>query len=132
MGIKMTIRNRSRKGICLLGLLLVTCIPCMNLAAEEAGVKRIELVISEREVQIQDKTIRLTMGESVEMVWSSDEAGELHLHGYDINFEVSPDAPTIVTFTAHATGRFPVTSHGFGGETTHGHKALLYIEVYPE
>jgi hypothetical protein len=103
----------------------------VNAGTDEGTVKRIELVISERKVQREEKTIRVTQGESIELVWQSDEAAELHLHGYDISFEVSPEAPAIVTFEAHATGRFPVTSHGFSGEQGHGHEALLYIEVYP-
>jgi len=103
----------------------------INAEADEGTVKRIELVIKERRVQLEEKSIRVTQGESVELVWTSDEKGELHLHGYDISFEVSPEAPAIVTFEAHATGRFPVTSHGFGGEHGHGHEALLYVEIYP-
>lgn len=97
----------------------------------EAAVKRYELTIIERKVQAEENTLRITQGDSVELVWLSDEAAELHLHGYDISFEVSPAAPSVVSFEARATGRFPVTSHGFGGEQSHGHKALLYIEVYP-
>jgi hypothetical protein len=31
---------------------------------------------------------------------------------------------------AYATGRFPITSHGWG-EGGHGHDALTYLEVYP-
>ena len=110
---------------------LLFCFGPMFVNANEEAVKRIELVISERKVQREDKTIRLTQGDSVELVWQSDEAAELHLHGYDISFEVSPGTPAVVTFEAHATGRFPVTSHGFGGHKGHGHEALLYIEVYP-
>jgi hypothetical protein len=121
------------RAICGLAALLFFFVPVwINADADEGAVKRIELVISERKVQREDKTIRVTQGESVELVWQSDEAAELHLHGYDINFEVSPEAPAIVTFEAHATGRFPITSHGFGGEQGHGHEALLYIEVYPK
>jgi hypothetical protein len=116
----------------LLATLLFFFVPVsVHADTDEGTVKRIELVISERKVQREEKTIRVTQGESVELVWQSDEAAELHLHGYDISFEVSPEAPAIVTFEAHATGRFPITSHGFGGEQGHGHEALLYIEVYP-
>ena len=116
-----------------LATLLFFFIPMhVNADADEGAVKRIELVISERKVQREEKTIRVTQGESLELVWVSDEAAELHLHGYDISFEVSPEAPAVVTFEAHATGRFPVTSHGFGGHKGHGHEALLYIEVYPQ
>jgi hypothetical protein len=119
-------------GWILLATLLFFFVPTHVIAdADEGAVKRIELVISERKVQREEKTIRLTQGDSVELVWQSDEAAELHLHGYDISFEVSPETPAVVTFEAHATGRFPVTSHGFGGHEGHGHEALLYIEVYP-
>ena len=112
---------------------LLLCFVPVSITADtdEEAVKRIELVISERKVQRAEKTIRVTQGESIELVWQSDETAELHLHGYDISFEVSPKAPAIVTFEAHATGRFPITSHGFGGQKGHGHEALLYIEVYP-
>ena len=116
----------------LLPALLFFFVPVsINADTHVEAVKRIELVISERKVQREEKTIRVTQGESLELVWTSDETAELHLHGYDISFEVSPEAPAVVSFEAHATGRFPVTSHGFGGEQGHGHEALLYIEVYP-
>jgi len=103
---------------------------------DEGAVKRIKLVIVKRKVQLEDKTIRVTQGESIELGWQSDEAAELHLHGYDISFKVSPEAPAIVTFKARATGRFPITSHGFGNpkgqEPGDGHETLLYLEVYPQ
>jgi hypothetical protein len=128
----MNILNPSRRWI-LLATLLVFCIPVsIHADTENQAVKRIELVISERKVQREEKTIRVTQGESLELVWQSDESAELHLHGYDISFEVSPQAPVIVAFDAHATGRFPITSHGFGGQKGHGHEALLYLEVYPQ
>jgi hypothetical protein len=128
----MDILKPSRRWI-LLTTLLVFYIPVsIHADTENQAVKRIELVISERKVQREEKTIRVTQGESLELVWQSDESAELHLHGYDISFEVSPQAPAIVAFDAHATGRFPITSHGFGGEKGHGHEALLYLEVYPQ
>lgn len=118
-----------------IGLLLFGLTP-IQAKAEGQDVSRFELRINDRKVQMEKNTIRLTQGESVELVWSSDEAGELHLHGYDISFRVSPEAPVTIRFVAHATGRFPVTSHGFeghnGDDQRHGHAALLYIEVYPD
>ena len=92
---------------------------------------RIEVRIANRKV-VGDHIIRVTQGQLVEMIWTTDEAAELHIHGYDIRFGISPDAPAEVSFTAHATGRFAVTSHGFGGEHGHGHDTLVYIEVYPK
>lgn len=92
---------------------------------------RIEVRVENRKV-VGDNIIRVTQGQLVEMIWTTDEAAELHIHGYDIRFEISPDTPAEVSFTAHATGRFAVTSHGFGGQHGHGHDTLVYIEVYPK
>ena len=128
----MSIFILSRRWILLVTLLVFFAPVSINADTENQAVKRIELIISERKVQREEKTIRVTQGESLELVWQSDESAELHLHGYDISFEVSPQAPVIVTLDAHATGRFPITSHGFGGQKGHGHEALLYLEVYPQ
>jgi len=98
-------------------------------AADEPA--RIKVQIENRKV-VGDQVIRLTQGQVVEISWITDEAAELHMHGYDIRVEISPDAPAAMPFTAHATGRFAVTSHGFGGEHGHGHETLVYIEVHPK
>ncbi|MCH8136808.1 MAG: hypothetical protein IIB77_12575 [Proteobacteria bacterium] len=108
----------------------------LSLAAEQQTddatnvTVRIEIRIENRKL-VGDQVIRLTQGQRVEIVWITDEAVELHMHGYDIRVEISPDGPATMTFTAHATGRFPVTSHGFGDEHGHGHVTLAYIEIHP-
>lgn len=95
------------------------------------GVRRFELEIRDRRVQRDNNVIRVSKGERVELAWTTDERVALHLHGYDMEFEVVPGRATVRAFEAHATGRFPVTSHGFGDE--HGsHQTLLYLEVYPD
>ena len=66
------------------------------------------------------------------MVWTTDEETNVHIHGYEIHIPTSPDSPARVTFEAHATGRFPVTSHGFADAAGKMHEMLLYFEVYPE
>ena len=122
--------------ILLSALLLAFSPSSIRADTDTTQVKRFELVIVERKVQIKNKTIRVNQGDTVELVWTSDEAAELHLHGYDMGFEISPEALSSLTFKAHTTGRYPVTSHGFAGEHGdgggHGHAALLYIEVYPD
>lgn len=99
---------------------------------EEAAddVRRYEITIRDRKVVRDSDVIRITQGDEVELVWTTDEAANLHLHGYDIELDIKPEAPTVMAFEAHATGRYPITSHGFG-EHQHGHETLLYIEVYP-
>ena len=92
---------------------------------------RIEVHIVNREV-VGDQLIRVTQGQIVEMTWTTDEETQVHIHGYEIHIPTSPDTPAIVTFEAHATGRFPVTSHGYGDEYGLMHQMLIYFEVYPD
>jgi hypothetical protein len=99
--------------------------------AQESSKRVIEVRIENRKVVAPNEAIRITLGAVIELRWTSDEAVKLHLHGYDIELHVRPDEPAAMVVEAYATGRFPVTSHGWedGG---HGHDALTYLEVYPD
>ncbi len=122
------------KGAGKLLLALVILGSSLSLADEQVGsadAVRFDVQIEHRKV-VGDPVIRLTEEQEVRIVWTTDEAAELHIHGYDIRIDISPDAPAEISFTAYATGRFAVTSHGFGGDHGHGHETLLYIEVYPK
>ena len=65
--------------------------------------------------------------------WLTDEDVELHLHGYDIEKTVLKGKTATMKIEANLTGRFPITSHGFGKKKGHSHGkgALLYLEVHP-
>ncbi len=99
--------------------------------AEAEPDVRVEVHIVNREV-VGDQLIRVTQGQIVEMIWVTDEETQVHIHGYEIHIPASPDSPAKVTFEAHATGRFPVTSHGYGDDYGKMHQMLLYFEVYPD
>ncbi len=99
--------------------------------AQEAPQQVIEVRIENRKVVAPSETIRITEGDVIELRWTSDESVELHLHGYDLEIHVRPDEPAVMVIKAYATGRFPITSHGWG-EGGHGHDALTYLEVYPD
>jgi hypothetical protein len=80
------------------------------------------------------RLIRIKQGDVVRLRWSADQPMTLHLHGYDIERHVEPDATTDLTFTAYATGRFPVHVHARGARPdghTHEEEPLVNIEVYP-
>jgi len=80
---------------------------------------------------VGSKVVRVKQGQTVELRWSSDEAVELHLHGYDIVAKPKPGAPAVMRFKAHATGRYPVTAHGHGHGDGHAENTMLYLEVHP-
>lgn len=78
------------------------------------------------------RRIRVEQGDVVHLRWSSDRRIVVHLHGYDIEKEIVPGAVTVMTFTAHATGRFPVEVHVPGRPGAHAHgDTLVRIEVHP-
>jgi len=79
------------------------------------------------------RLIRVMQGDVVKLQWSADKLSTVHLHGYDIEKRVAPGVVTELTFTARATGRFPVNLHGSAAEAAgHGHEdTLVTIEVYP-
>ena len=82
---------------------------------------------------IGKKKIRVFQGDQIILLWRTDEDVELHLHGYDIKIKIVTGKAIPMLINARATGRFPVTSHGFSGEKVHTHAkgALFYIEVHP-
>ena len=80
------------------------------------------------------RLIRVKQGDVVRLRWSADQPVTLHLHGYDIEKYVEPGTTTDLTFTAYATGRFPVHVHAQGARTddhAHEEEPLVNIEVYP-
>ena len=99
-----------------------------SVAANDPGpVKRFELYIQHGKILTDERTIRVSQGDQVELYWSSDKPDVLHLHGYDIHTKVTPHFPAVMQFKAHASGRFPVESHGHSG-----HGSLIYLEVHPK
>jgi hypothetical protein len=73
-------------------------------------------------------------GDTVTLRWTADEPVAIHLHGYEIEKTIKPEAPTVFSFKVHATGRFSITAHGFGAQAHgggHGDTVLIYLEVLP-
>jgi len=110
-------------------LVLPLAVPALQATPPaESGVHRSELFLVAGRIAGEGDVIRVTRGERVELVWSSDERIRLHLHGYDLELEVTPDEPAVMSLVAHATGRFPITRH----DGDHGHETLMYLEVHPD
>ena len=101
-----------------------------GVCAQDASRIVIDVRIENRQVVEPKEAIRATQGDVIELRWTSDEPSELHLHGYDIELEVKPGEPAAMIVEAYASGRFPITSHGWG-DSGHSHDALIFLEVYP-
>ena len=56
----------------------------------------------------------------------SENAVDVHLHGYDIAVTASKTKPATIRFVARASGRFPIEVH-----RKDGHRVVGYVEVRP-
>lgn len=94
-----------------------------------------DLEIEQGKVPPNMRVIRVRQDDVVTLRWRADKPLTAHLHGYDIEQALEPGAVAEMTFTARATGRFPVHVHdGSAGAGSHSHEEapLVLIEVYPK
>ena len=99
--------------------------------AQGDGVRRFEMRIENGRLTPNDKVIAVRRGDRVEIHWRVERPTILHLHGYDIEVAPEPDKPQAMTFTARATGRFPIETHAPGAAKSGHHAVLIYLEVHP-
>ncbi len=86
-----------------------------------------ELSVHNGELPVEQRVVRVRQGDDVTLRWTTDKVLSIHLHGYDIERSLSPRSPVSMRFTARATGRFPIETHGHRG----GERTLAYVEVHP-
>jgi plastocyanin len=82
-------------------------------ASTPAG-QRIEVQVSGGEVSGDTGRVPVAAGEHVTLVITSDVADEVHVHGYDLEAELSPGQPTEIAFDATIPGVFEVELHEAG------------------
>ena len=124
-GYKCSDKNR----LCFAGVLLFLVgwhiDPTLTLA-QAIETQVLSLDIRSGQVVNDKRLIKVDQGDGIELLWTTDQDVELHLHGYDIHLVVKPDRPGSMIFNANLTGRFPVGIHRKGG-----HGNIVYLEVHP-
>jgi hypothetical protein len=108
-----------------------------TLAAQAVKPIRISVPIRNRALANPvQRDIRITQGDVLELVFTTDESADLHLHGHDIYLTVEPGTPAVLRVDAKITGRYPLESHRFGSvvaeaKGAHDHVVLLHLSIYP-
>jgi hypothetical protein len=123
-------RAASRRGLAAIAALALTVAltgVAPGAGAAEAGAKAFAVVLANGRVANGPETLVFHQGDDVEIRLSSDRPISLHMHGYDIERQVVPGAPAVITLKATVAGRFPVSEHG-PGRREH---AVVYLEVHP-
>jgi hypothetical protein len=121
---------RRRKALWRLTSLLLALV----LAPKVTGagqVRRFDLQLAGRRITKGPTTMRVTQGDRVEMQWTTDQPVRLHLHGYDVELAVTPEAIAVMRVRADATGRFPIAAHDDGEGKDKSHRPVAYLEVHP-
>ena len=80
-------------------------------ASNDARV--INLPIANRATPLTRQDLRVNQGDAVRLTFTADEHGEVHLHGYDLTAQVSPDHPGQLEFKAENAGAFGINFHVF-------------------
>lgn len=82
----------------------------------------------------QQRTIRVTRGDTASIEATTDRPVVLHVHGLKLELEVTPAAAKRIRIPTRATGRFRVELHEVGGKAnSHHHGApLAYLEIVPK
>lgn len=100
---------------------------CLAMPAR-AEPRSIDLVISSGALPADQRLVAVTQGDELTLRLTSDKPVAFHLHGYDIEENLSAGATVLRRFLARAAGRFPLEVHGdFPG----GEKVIGYLEVRP-
>lgn len=75
---------------------------------------------------VQD--VEVTKGDVVTLQVSSDAAGEVHVHGYEIEKEVEAGGTIQVKFTADIDGKFEIEQHFESGDPHEAEIAELTVQ----
>ena len=122
----------------------VTVILLLGVACGGRGPEELEISVKLADGQLIPGTIQVGQGDTVTLKFETDEPGEIHLHGYDIEKDIEPNVVVDLMFVADATGRFRITFHeasdehgGHDASTDHSgsdadeDKDVGYLEVRP-
>lgn len=89
----------------------------------------INLPIANRSTALTRDDLRATQGETVRLTVTTDEPGEVHLHGYDLTVDVVPDHPGELVVEATTAGAFAINFHVLGGDPKHSNSKTVESET---
>ena len=80
-------------------------------SSSAAGEQRIEVTVAGRKASGDTGRVTVAKGTAVTLVVTSDVADHVHVHGYDIEKELTPGTPVTLQFAATIAGVFEVELH---------------------
>jgi hypothetical protein len=87
-----------------------------------AAEQRIEVTVADGRVGGDTGRVDVAAGTAITLVVTSDVSDQVHVHGYDIEKELTPGTPVTLQFQATVPGVFEVELH-------HAETVLLRLQV---
>ena len=112
--------------------LSAVCIAAFGLGACSGGDPEsltFDVAIEDQAVVGGQTAFEAKQGDSVTLNLTADEAGEFHLHGYDLRAESVAGGQATIALTADATGSFPITMHPGETDAMEAHRHAETIEA---
>ena len=94
----------------------VSCAPPVS-DIQEFKIIKIDLVDGMLDSEM--KTFSVNEGDRIQFIITSDEAGEFHLHGYDLTVNLNENASESLKFLADMQGRFELEFHYSSDDVAH-------------
>ena len=115
--------------LCMIALpLLMACGTSTPTPTHGDGVP-IVMAIAERSTTLTREDLQVKQGDTVSLSFTADEAGEVHLHGYNLTAPVAPEQPGILNFEASTAGAFAINFHVFGEKPLHAEANRVVSET---
>jgi protocatechuate 3,4-dioxygenase beta subunit len=93
--------------------------------SESQAPERTVIEVTYRNGAVQGPmSFTVTQGERVRLVVHADVSDEVHVHGYDLSADVTPQEPARIDFVANAAGVYEVELEGAG-------EPLFELEIVP-
>ena len=93
--------------------------------AQQATEKTFTLEVNDGKLVDGSDTLKASQGDDIVIKVTSNQADELHLHGYDKEAELKPGVPSQLSFKADKSGRFIIELHKSDQE-------IAALEVQPQ
>jgi hypothetical protein len=99
----------------------------MNMVADEdVPIIKHELEIVTGHLNDVKQIISVEKNDIVSIIFSTDQAVEIHLHGYNLKRQIIPAGLNEMSFKANATGRFNITTHYNSLDNQHSTHGTLF------
>lgn len=84
---------------------------CTAPAAAPPATHEIAITLADGAVDPSGGKVDVARGDTVVLLVTSDRADTIHVHGYDLEFDIDPGGTARVEFVADNVGRYEIESH---------------------